>query len=239
MSIWVYLTVGIIVANLLLLLDLYARLSWVVIFYILPKMIIGSSKKVNKVMKIIILSCLILLYPLVPVFLFLISPIVAIVIIYLALKNKNKSKEYFYRNNIEELIDEILELFDNEYGDSMWSMNNNEVGFVNFICYDCGYNSITNFAPNTNEIMSGKDSVCIFPRLLMSFIKLGQEKQQKSNEIYYLGYQCQSCGKFHVVSSEKGMKTQTCSCGVKLKRNRGMFCPQCKSKNLSIRPHRI
>ena len=43
------------------------------------------------------------------------------------------------------------------------------------------------------------------------------------------GYQCQGCGSFQ---SLKTIKPLTCSCGGELSRDKPIFCPQCKSKNM-------
>ena len=47
------------------------------------------------------------------------------------------------------------------------------------------------------------------------------------------GYQCQSCGKFHILNSQEERNNRfTCSCGGLLSREKHMFCPQCKSKKV-------
>ena len=47
------------------------------------------------------------------------------------------------------------------------------------------------------------------------------------------GYQCQSCGKFHTLDEvDERNKNFTCSCGGELRRDKTLFCPQCKSFNM-------
>lgn len=46
-------------------------------------------------------------------------------------------------------------------------------------------------------------------------------------------YQCQSCGRFHTLNDlEVSNKSCTCPCGGELNREKQIFCPQCKSKNV-------
>jgi hypothetical protein len=51
------------------------------------------------------------------------------------------------------------------------------------------------------------------------------------------GYQCQGCGSFHTLndSPQRAAKPLTCSCGEELSRDKPIFCPQCKSKNMGYR----
>lgn len=47
------------------------------------------------------------------------------------------------------------------------------------------------------------------------------------------GYQCQSCGKFQALTQcDINEKKFTCECGGLLDREKPLFCPQCKSKNV-------
>ena len=52
------------------------------------------------------------------------------------------------------------------------------------------------------------------------------------------GYQCQSCGKFRALDFEKQIEKERqniksyCDCGGELEKNKPLFCPQCKSKNV-------
>ena len=46
------------------------------------------------------------------------------------------------------------------------------------------------------------------------------------------GLQCQSCGKFHSLNFEEKRSNRKCNCGGKLERDKSIFCPQCKSKNV-------
>jgi hypothetical protein len=46
-----------------------------------------------------------------------------------------------------------------------------------------------------------------------------------------LGYQCQSCGKFHTLRMPIKVPF-VCTCGGELNRHKVIFCPQCKSTNI-------
>ncbi|MDR0834657.1 MAG: hypothetical protein LBN93_10840 [Candidatus Symbiothrix sp.] len=57
-----------------------------------------------------------------------------------------------------------------------------------------------------------------------------------------IGYQCQSCGKFHEIESHSKeyhkiniVHPLVCECGGKLSCDNPLFCPQCKSKNLAYK----
>lgn len=52
---------------------------------------------------------------------------------------------------------------------------------------------------------------------------------------FYNGYQCQSCGKFHIITSygNEKPKINNCSCGGKLSRENPIFCPKCKTTDVS------
>ena len=53
------------------------------------------------------------------------------------------------------------------------------------------------------------------------------------------GFQCQSCGKFAAIRSggpgkaEEYQSSLNCECGGKFEREKVLFCPECRSKNLS------
>lgn len=55
------------------------------------------------------------------------------------------------------------------------------------------------------------------------------------------GFQCQECGKFEKIGSggpghaSEYKRSLTCECGGDLKRDKMLFCPDCKSQNLSYR----
>lgn len=46
------------------------------------------------------------------------------------------------------------------------------------------------------------------------------------------GLQCQLCGQFHSVSNWEGSDEVLCECGGVLEREKPIFCPECKSKNM-------
>jgi len=57
-----------------------------------------------------------------------------------------------------------------------------------------------------------------------------------------VGYQCQSCGKFHTLNSHseeyhmiKIIDPLICSCGGELSCKKHVFCPQCKSNRISYK----
>jgi len=52
---------------------------------------------------------------------------------------------------------------------------------------------------------------------------------------YRLGYQCQSCGKFHYVDflGDKRVSSDKCSCGGKLSNDEPAFCPRCKTRDVT------
>jgi hypothetical protein len=51
-----------------------------------------------------------------------------------------------------------------------------------------------------------------------------------------IGYQCQKCGKFHQINDDiwnsQGIR---CECDGNLERDKPIFCPKCKSKNITYR----
>lgn len=55
------------------------------------------------------------------------------------------------------------------------------------------------------------------------------------------GFQCQSCGKFEKIGSggpgqaNEYKRSLTCECGGAFKRDKMLFCPTCKSQNLSYK----
>ncbi len=50
-----------------------------------------------------------------------------------------------------------------------------------------------------------------------------------------VGQQCQKCGKFVVVEFPVNPNMMKCDCGGELSREASVFCPECKSKNVSYR----
>ena len=48
----------------------------------------------------------------------------------------------------------------------------------------------------------------------------------------YTGYQCQSCGKLYALSGRDEKNISQCDCKGTLEREKPIFCPQCKSKNI-------
>ena len=67
---------------------------------------------------------------------------------------------------------------------------------------------------------------CGFKEEIISFIH-GHGDDNWAN----VGHQCQSCGKFHTLDSNS--ENLVCSCGGKLSCEEPIFCPICKSKNMS------
>jgi len=73
---------------------------------------------------------------------------------------------------------------------------------------------------------------CDYDENIVSFIHGFNEEDCKDSET---GYQCQSCGKFHALTQCKiNQKLLTCECGGNLERNKSLFCPRCKSKNITF-----
>jgi len=46
------------------------------------------------------------------------------------------------------------------------------------------------------------------------------------------GNQCQTCGRFYTLSLEEERNNKRCECGGVLERDKPLFCPRCKSKNV-------
>jgi primosomal protein N' len=46
------------------------------------------------------------------------------------------------------------------------------------------------------------------------------------------GAQCQNCGKFYEIASRSKQEVTECEYGGKLSREKPIFCPECKSKNM-------
>ena len=64
----------------------------------------------------------------------------------------------------------------------------------------------------------------------------GSWHSNTKDEIYGTGYQCQGCGKFHELRNESNdVKIGACECGGDLERTKPLFCPECKSFELSYR----
>ena len=54
------------------------------------------------------------------------------------------------------------------------------------------------------------------------------------------GYQCQRCGKFQSVEQQLTDRAkEKCECGGHLERDKPMFCPKCKTRNISYEMHII
>ena len=51
------------------------------------------------------------------------------------------------------------------------------------------------------------------------------------------GLQCQSCGKLHSIKDMKSSEEYYCECGSKLEREKPIFCPKCRSKNVKNNTH--
>jgi len=51
---------------------------------------------------------------------------------------------------------------------------------------------------------------------------------------FYDGYQCQSCGKFHTVTTygNESIDPEKCDCGGELSRKNPIFCPKCKAADV-------
>lgn len=54
------------------------------------------------------------------------------------------------------------------------------------------------------------------------------------------GYQCQKCFKFLDIENEKfPLRSRRCECGGKLARDRTVFCPRCRTNNVTYESCRI
>jgi DNA-directed RNA polymerase subunit M/transcription elongation factor TFIIS len=54
------------------------------------------------------------------------------------------------------------------------------------------------------------------------------------------GFQCQDCGKFHEIEYDMdNLKEKKCECGGVLDKEKPLFCPKCKTKNVSYRMNYI
>lgn len=70
-------------------------------------------------------------------------------------------------------------------------------------------------------------NVCGFNQEIVSFLH-GIESWNNT------GFQCQNCGKFHQIESDmSNSKGQKCECGGTLEREKPIFCPKCKTTNVS------
>lgn len=72
-------------------------------------------------------------------------------------------------------------------------------------------------------------NVCDFSQDIVSFLHgFGEDPWSNS------GYQCQQCGKFHEIERDtKNAMGQRCECGGNLEREMPLFCPKCKTKDVS------
>ena len=78
-------------------------------------------------------------------------------------------------------------------------------------------------------------SQCTFKEDIISFL---HGENDNGEEISHSGYQCLECGKFTDVSRIRNTKQDNdvrCNCGGKLSREHVLFCPTCRSKDLSYR----
>ena len=71
---------------------------------------------------------------------------------------------------------------------------------------------------------------CSFRQEIVGFLHgFGNDPWSKT------GVQCQRCGKFHSVDKNKNPIKNKCECGGRLEREKALFCPSCKSKDISYR----
>ena len=222
MSIWIYITTGIILINLLCLFDRKQRYNWEDLWYDTIVRTYESIKKESGLKKYAHFSIVLLLLPFFLISFLLVAPISTI-------GNMLKKNSKTQRN------DEPIEVEDNQpyyqqrgvqyedYIKSFWhslDANGNPQfekerdkqlyyhimgGQGTISCYDCGYKEdIVSFLHGVNNAVSG--------------------------------YQCQGCGSFQSLNdSQRAAKPLTCSCGGELSRDKPIFCPQCKSKNMGYR----
>lgn len=70
---------------------------------------------------------------------------------------------------------------------------------------------------------------CDFNSEIVSFLH-GHGPESWNNS----GFQCQNCGKFHEIECDmNNSKDEKCECGGELVRDMPIFCPTCKTKNVS------
>ena len=90
-------------------------------------------------------------------------------------------------------------------------------------CIDCGY---------SEGIAAGYHGVKKNPMYDENLVEELDDFLCSNNEeyieTYYLGYQCQTCGKFYALEKNDRL----CECGGVLERDKPIFCPRCKSKNV-------
>ena len=53
------------------------------------------------------------------------------------------------------------------------------------------------------------------------------------NNWFKNGYQCQKCGKFHAIEGYDNVEMNKCECGELLEREKAIFCPRCKTKDVT------
>ena len=72
---------------------------------------------------------------------------------------------------------------------------------------------------------------CNFQSEIVGFLHSEDESGLKTT-----GYQCQNCGKFQSITDNiVNPISKLCSCGGNLDRNNPIFCPNCKSENISYK----
>ena len=76
-----------------------------------------------------------------------------------------------------------------------------------------------------------KCNVCDYNENIISFIHGG-------HSIFWsvTGFQCQKCGKFHKIEDGTNTsKVEKCECGGNLDREKPLFCPKCKTNDISYK----
>lgn len=85
-----------------------------------------------------------------------------------------------------------------------------------------------NYIPGAGIISCNK---CDFNIKIVSFIH-GEDE----DDLRTIGYQCQNCGEFQSITDNAGNpKSTICSCGGTLERDNPIFCPKCKSENITYK----
>jgi len=97
-------------------------------------------------------------------------------------------------------------------------------GLDTISCFDCGYKEdVVSFLHGLKRADCDKDCE-------------DEDCDEESDECFEgaaIGYQCQSCGKFHELNEiENKVKPLICPCGGELSRDKHLFCPKCKSTNM-------
>ena len=74
-----------------------------------------------------------------------------------------------------------------------------------------------------------KCNVCDYEAEIISFLH-GHGSNKWSNT----GFQCQKCGKFHHIKNDlNNSRGKKCECGGNLEREKPLFCPKCKTMEMS------